>query len=129
MPGLRFVLRSESFCIHRLRPDRRLSLENLVAASWYSVTRTADELSVVAPGDVDPGPGERQPGWSCLQIADTLDFGLVGVLAGVSRVLADANVSIFAVSTYNTDHFFVRTDDVDTAIGALRSAGHVVTEG
>jgi hypothetical protein len=125
MPGLRFLLRPESFCIHRLPPDRKLDC--LGAASWYSVTRTNDELSVVAPVDIDPGPGDRQPGWSCLQIADILEFEMVGVIAGISRVLAEADVSIFTVSTYNTDHVFVRTGDVETAVRALRTAGHVVT--
>jgi hypothetical protein len=129
MAALRFVLRPESFCIHRLAPDRRISLEGLAAASWYSVTRTNDELSVIAPEDLDPGPGDRQPGWSCLQIADTLEFGMVGVIAGISRILAEANVSLFTVSTYNTDHIFVRTGDVENAIRALTAAGHVLTKG
>jgi hypothetical protein len=127
--ALKFVLRPESFCIHRLPPDRRLDLDGFAAAAWYSVTRTKDELSVVAPRDIDPGPGDRQPGWSCLQVADTLDFGMVGVIAGISRVIAAANVSLFTVSTYNTDHVFVRTDDVETAVRVLTAAGHVVTRG
>ena len=129
MSRFRFVLRPESFCIHRLPPGRTLALDAFAAASWYSVTRTNDEVSVILPVDIDPGPGDRQPGWSCLQIADTLDFGMVGVIAGVSRVLAEANVSIFTVSTYNTDHIFIRTDDVETAVRALGAAGHVVTSG
>lgn len=127
MSGLTFVLRPESFCIYRLPPDRPVNLDRFGSVSWYSLTRTDDELSVIAPADVDLGPGDREPGWSCLQIGDILDFGTVGVLAGVSRILADANVSIFTVSTYNTDYILVRTSDVDTAIRALKAAGHVVT--
>jgi hypothetical protein len=127
MSGLRFVLRPESFCIHRLPPDARLDIDRLGRASWYSVTKTNDELSVVAPDAVDLGPGERRPGWSCLQIAGTLDLAAVGVIAGISRVLADANVSIFSVSTFNTDYILIRTRDVDTALRALTAAGHVVT--
>ena len=127
MPGLRFLLRPESFCIHRLPPGRSISLDSLSAAAWYSVTRTKDELSVVAPEEIDPGPGDREPGWSCLQIDGTLELGMVGVLAGIAGVLAGANVSIFTVSTYNTDHILVRTSDVATAVRALTAAGHVVT--
>ena len=129
MPRLRLVLRPESFCIHRLPPGRKFSLDAFGAASWYSVTRTNDELSVIAPEGIDPGPGDRQPGWSCLQIADTLDFGMVGVIAGISRVLAEASISIFTVSTYNTDHVFVRTGDVESAVRALTATGHRVTMG
>jgi hypothetical protein len=81
-------------------------------------------LSVVAPEGIDPGPGDRQPGWSCLQIAETLDFGMVGVIAGFRAVLAEANVSIFTVSTYNTDHASsVRTPDVESAVRALTARG------
>ena len=126
---LKLVLRPESFCIHRLPPDRALDLQRLGAASWYSVTRTEEELSVVAPADIDPGPGDRQPGWSCLQIVGPLDFAMVGVIAGVAKVLAGTGVSIFTISTYNTDHILVRTSDVETAIRALAAAGHAVTAG
>ena len=129
MSGLRFVLRPESFCIHRLSPDREVDLNRLSDVSWYSMTRTNDELSVIAPDDIYLGPGERQIGWSCLQIGDILDFAVVGVIAGISKILAEANVSIFTVSTYNTDYILVRTSDIDTAIRALTAAGHVVIPG
>jgi uncharacterized protein len=126
MSGLRFVLRPESFCIYQLPRDHPLDFARLSAAAWYSVTRTDDELSVVASGDMDPGPGKRQPGWSCLQIAGPLDFGMVGVIAGVSKALAEAGVSLFTISTYNTDYVLVRAADLEAAIRALRHAGHVV---
>lgn len=126
MSGLRFVRRPESFCIHRLPRDRTIDLGRFAAAAWYSMTRTDDELSVVAPDDVDLGPGDRQAGWSCLQIDQILDMATVGVLAGISKLLADANVSIFAVSTYNTDYILVKTTDLETAVRALAAAGHAV---
>ena len=129
MSGLRFVIRPESFCIHRLPPDREVNFERLRAVCWYSMTRTNDELSVIVPDHIDLGPGERQAGWSCLQIGDILDFAVVGVIAGISRILADANVSVFTVSTYNTDYILVRTSEVDTAARALNAAGHVVIRG
>jgi hypothetical protein len=75
---------------------------------------------------MDPGPGGREDGWSCLQIAATLDLALVGVIADISRALAEAKVSIFTVSTYNTDYVLVKTADLEAAISALRRAGHVV---
>lgn len=129
MPGLRFVRRPESFCIHRLPRDRHIDLGQFGAASWYSMTRTDDELSVVAPDDIDLGPGDRHPGWSCLQIAGLLDFAMVGVIAGISKLLADANIGIFAVSTYNTDYILVKTADIEKAVRALAAAGHAVVPG
>jgi len=124
--ALRFIVRPESFGIHRLPPDRPVDLARLSTAFWYSVTRTSDEVSVVAPDSIDPGPGDREPGWSCLQVAGILDFSMVGVIAGISGVLAAANVSLFAVSTYNTDYILVKTSDLDAAIRALIAAGHTV---
>lgn len=134
MSGLRFVRRPESFSIHRLPPDRRIDLDRFGAASWYSVTRTDDELSVVAPDHIDvdpgePGAGDRQRGWSCLQIDQILDFAMVGVIAGISKLLADANISIFAISTYNTDYILVKTADLEQAVRALSAAGHAVVTG
>jgi hypothetical protein len=127
MSGLRFVLRPESFCIYRLPPDRRFDTNRFGAASWFSVTRTDDELSVVAPAGFAAGEGDCQTGWSCLQIVGTLDLSMVGIIAGISKVLADADISIFTISTYNTDYIFVRTASVEAAVSALAAAGHVVT--
>ena len=63
------------------------------------MTRTDDELSVIAPDDVDLGPGDRQAGWSCLQIAEMLDFAMVGVIAGISKAACRCeHQSTFAVS-------------------------------
>ena len=126
MDGLKFLLRKESFCVHRLPPDWPLDFGKLGSASWFSVTHTEEELSVVAPLDLELGPGEREPGWSCLRIAGNLDFTLVGVIAEVSRVLADAGIGIFALSTYNTDYILVKSVDIKAAVSALSDAGHVV---
>ena len=127
MSALDFVLRPETFAIARLPAHARLP-PALFDCAWYSVTRCDGELSVVGPQAVDLG-GECEPGWSCLQVAGTLDFSLVGVIAGIARLLADADVSVFVVSTYATDHVLVRTRDVETAIRALTKGGHRVTRG
>lgn len=129
MDGLTFVLRPEVFCIHRLPPDATRHLAPLSSAAWYAITRTEHELSVVAPEAVDTGLGKRECGWSCLSVAGVLDFGEIGVMAGIAQVLASANVSLFAVSSYDTDHVLVRTADLQTAIDALTAAGHAVTQG
>jgi hypothetical protein len=125
--GLRLLLRSESFAIHRLAPDAPVNFDQLRSAAWYSVTRTDEELSIVAPQEIDPGPGECEPGWSCLRIAGKLEFTLVGVIAELARILADARVSIFTVSTYDTDYILVKRADLDTAIRALIDSGLEVT--
>jgi len=123
---LKFRLLPERFTIHRLAPDQAIDWTRCLSVPWCSITRTQDELSVVVPETLDLGATVRQSGWSCLKIDQTLDFALIGILAGISRVLADAGVSIFAVSTYDTDYVLVKSADTDRAIAALTTAGHVV---
>ncbi len=126
MISLTFTLGRETFSIWRLSPDQSVDWAKLTGAAWYSVTHTAEEISIVAPATMDLGRGDRQEGWSCLSIEGPLAFDLVGIIAGVAGTLAAAKISIFAVSTYDTDYFFVKENDVDSAVGALEAAGHVV---
>ena len=65
-------------------------------------------------------------GWQCLRVAGTLDFSLVGVLASLIEPLADAGVSVFAASTFDTDYLLLKTSDFERAVGVLRRAGHTV---
>ena len=93
---------------------------------FFSVTKTTEELSIVCSEAVIPAETLCERGWRALKIAGILDFSLVGILAVVSAVLADAGVSIFAISTYNTDYILVRNNDLDVAVQALASEGYTV---
>jgi hypothetical protein len=89
-----------------------------------SLTRTDDETSLVCPvGDVPTGATLVEPGWAAMRVAGQLDFALVGILAKLAGTLADAGVSIFAISTYDTDYLLVRTAQLELAVGSLRQAG------
>jgi uncharacterized protein len=97
------------------------------AGALGSVTRTAEELSIVCPvADAPPG-AEVECGWRALQVAGPLDFALTGVLAAIAVPLAEAEISIFAVSTYDTDYVLVREAALPAAAEALRRAGHEVS--
>ncbi len=93
-----------------------------------SVTRTADELSIVCSAEAIPTGVRAERGWRCLAVAGRLDFSLTGVLASIAGPLTTAGVSIFSVSTYDTDYIFVRTQTLHTAIEHLRAAGHEIVE-
>lgn len=96
------------------------------AGPFVSVTRTAAELSVVCPEEVVP-PGVRaEGGWRCLRVRGPLGFGMTGVLAGLASPLAASGVSIFVVSTYDTDYLLVQQRDLGRAGDALARAGHSV---
>ena len=107
-------------------------------STLWAVTRTSDELSLVLPQkDADPSwqmeGGWRalkvMGGWLALKVMGPLDFSLTGILAGLSSILAEAGLSIFAISTFDTDYILVREDKLDAAVAALRGAGHAVSEG
>jgi len=98
-------------------------------ATFASVTRTSDELSIVcAEGEV-PESVLAQRGYRGLRVRGPLDFGEIGILASLARALAAASISIFVVSTYDTDYLFVREADLANAVTVLRDAGHVVAIG
>lgn len=94
--------------------------------AFTSLTRTADELSVVCDEAAVPAGVRCEPGWCCLQVAGPLDFGLTGVLAALAVPLAEAGVSLFAVATFDTDYVLVQADAFAAARAALLAAGHTV---
>lgn len=96
------------------------------SGEFVSVTRTADELSVVCREDAVPEGVRREDGWRCLRVAGTLDFSLVGVLAFLLVPLAEAGVSVFALSTFDTDYLLVKAEKLKAAVDVLRRDGHVV---
>lgn len=93
---------------------------------FIAIVRTAEELSIVCAEQSVPAGVTCQRGWRGLKVAGPLDFALTGVLASLADPLAKAGVSIFAVSTYDTDYVLVREEQFATAISALRRAGHAI---
>jgi uncharacterized protein len=96
------------------------------AGEFVALSRTPDELSVVCEGRSVPAGVRREDGWRCLAAAGPLDFALVGVVAGMVGPLATAGISVFVVSTYDTDYLLVKAARLEAALEALRQAGHVV---
>lgn len=99
--------------------------------SFWSVTRTENEVSVVCPEDQAP-TGEHvrvETDWRALEVAGPLEFSMVGVMAGLTAPLADVDVSVFVVSTYDTDYVLVHAAALERAVEALRAAGHTVHAG
>ena len=90
---------------------------------FVSLTRTKEEVSVVCEQRLVPAGTKAENGWRAFRVAGTLDFALTGILARISTTLAQAGVSIFAVSTFDTDYILVREAAFDAALGALVAAG------
>jgi len=85
----------------------------------FSITRTTDELSVVCPENNIPNDIKCEKDWRILKIEGPLDFSLIGILASISTILAQKGISIFAISTYDTDYILVKNKDIDNAIESL----------
>ena len=122
---LTLFLLPDTFAVCRLPAEAALPAW-ATAGAFYAITRTAEELSLVCPQQHVPADITCQTGWRCLQVAGPLDFALTGVLASLAQPLAAAGVSIFALSTYNTDYMLVPSADLQTAVAALHSSGHVL---
>jgi len=101
-------------------------LDDTLEGDFVSVTGTRDEVSVVCPEDQAPEGATVEAGWRCLKVDGPLDFGLTGVLASLAVPLAEAGVSIFAVSTFDTDYVLVKAEALERAAAALETAGHRV---
>ena len=95
-------------------------------APFFSVTRTSDELSIVCPEECVPTGVTCERGWRALRFDGPFEFGLVGVLASVAVPLAQSEVSILAIATYDTDYVLVEGSQLDLATQVLRGRGHEV---
>lgn len=111
-----------TFAICRLAPD--LAIPDWAQGEFVSITRTPEELSIVCREENVPGGVQAERNRRCLRIVGKLDFSLVGVIAALTKVLANANISVFLVSTYDTDYFLVRQLDVNRTVAAFEKAGH-----
>ena len=113
----------ETFSIHKLAPDAYLP-EAISECDFYSLSKTTEELSLVCPEHLAVKSEKSNPDWKCLKVAGPLDFKLTGILAGITNVLAKEKVSVFAISTFDTDYILTKKQGLTAAISALKSAGY-----
>ena len=111
----------------KLRPDEILP-SWAVQGAFFSVTKTSDELSIVCDEDVVPEGIKAEKGWRALRVVGSMEFGVVGVLASLTVPVAEANIGVFAISTFDTDYLLLKETDFSDAIEAQRSHGHSVEE-
>ncbi len=112
-----------AFAVCRLPPDAPVPSPT-TAALFSSITRTADELSMVCPADQAPQNGKCESPWTCFKLEGPFSFALTGVLASFLDPLAQRGVSIFAISTFDTDYVLVKEEHAAAALETLQAAGH-----
>ncbi|WP_043932624.1 ACT domain-containing protein [Bacillus sp. EB01] len=93
----------------------------------FSITRTDEELSVVCPSECLPSSDqlkEVENDWKCIKVEGVLDFSLTGILSSLATTLAENKISIFAISTFNTDYLLVKSQSIEKARIVLENNGH-----
>jgi len=119
---LELTLLPHCYAIFRLPPHEKLG----DGTAFVSITYTHDEISGVCEEASLPASVAAQRGRRLFRVKGPLDFSLTGFLASLAGPLAEAGVSIFVISTYDTDYLLVAEHDLDLAIAALGRAGHTV---
>jgi uncharacterized protein len=122
-PPLSFTLLPAPVAVCRLAsgavvPDWALT------GPFVSITRTADELSVICPEPAVPEGVVSAAGWRCLKLEGPFDFSVTGLVSSFSGLLAGAGISLMVVCTYDTDYLLVRSHDLDRAIATLEAGGY-----
>jgi hypothetical protein len=112
------------YAVAKLAPDDPVP-QWAAFGDFTSITRTAEELSVVCPQNYLPKESDAERDWRIIKIEEILDFSLVGILAALSSILAEAGISIFAISTFTTDYLLVKNTALEKTIRVLEAAGYV----
>ena len=120
--------------IRKLNPDFSVckvidySLVN-VDAEYSFIGKTDEEKSLVCiTGDVPSNVIERDDGWKGFRIQGVLDFSLIGILSKIAEILAENSISIFAISTYNTDYVLIKKENYQKALDILEHSGYAIVE-
>lgn len=123
---LRLSILPMELAVWKLPPNA--ALPPFGAAEFWSVTRTGEELSVVSGPALVPTGVPSEGGWRCLGVKGPLAFEMVGVMAALSVPLGEAGISIFVLSTFDTDYLLVKGRQFELACEVLRRAGHEIVD-
>ncbi len=119
------TLLPERFAISRLAADAPIPAWT-TQGSFFSVTRTGDELSIVSELARVPVGVQSQPGWRIFKVHGPFVLSEISVLSALAAPLAEAKISLFAISTFDTDYLLVAGETLSAAIHALGQAGHTI---
>lgn len=118
-------LMKETFTIHSFPPSTQIP-QPVLDAEIYYISKTYDELSIVCPSDIELNSLDHESGWGGLEVLGPLGFSLTGILSNISGVLATEKISIFAISTFETDYILIKQDMMFNAIQTLKKADYTV---
>jgi uncharacterized protein len=126
MPQLTLSILPEQYAVCRLEPNGHIPHWALLGDDFISLTRTRTELSIVCIEDNVPQDIRAERGWRCVKVEGHFDFSLAGIHASLAIPLAQANISVLAVATYETDHLLIQKDFLEEAMNVLARSGHLI---
>lgn len=125
MPKQTLQLLQGEFTVHSFLPEVTVPA-CVLNSDIYFIGKTLDELSIVCRSTIELDSEEQETGWRSLEVLGPLGFSLTGILSEISGVLAAADISVFVISTFDTDYILVKDSHVDGAIIHLEKAGYKV---
>lgn len=127
-PRLPLELLPDTLAICRLAPDASVPRWAVERSGFLTVSRSQDELSIMTVQRAVPAGVRCERDYRAIRVRGPLPTNLVGILLSILKPLAEAQISILAISTYDTDYVFVKTRHLPAALDVLRRAGHGITK-
>jgi hypothetical protein len=110
------------FTICRLDPGTEIP-SWIKQSIFFSISKSSEELSIVCEERLVPTGIKSESSWRALQVKGPLDFSLTGILSSIAKPLADSKISIFSISTFDTDYVLVKNESLDRTCSCLTKAG------
>jgi hypothetical protein len=116
----------QTYAICRLEPNGPIPFWTLLGDDFVSLTRTLQELSVICLQENVPAEIQAERDWHCFKVEGSFDLSVSGIHVSLAIPLAQAEISVLAIATYETDHILVKEADMDRMISVLEDAGHTI---
>jgi hypothetical protein len=123
---MKLKILDSTFSVVKFPPAETIPLWAL-NSNVFSITRTDEELSIVCPSEclpINEQIKDVENDWKCIKVEGVLDFSLTGILSSLANTLAENKISIFAISTFNTDYLLVKSHSIEKARVLLENEGH-----
>lgn len=127
MEKLRIRLLQGTYAVCQIKDTENI-LNCFDEKDFFSITKTEDEISVVMLQDKISSDVKVEKDWRILKVEGTLDFSLIGILAKISGILAKNSISIFVISTFNTDYILVKEEKIEKAMTVLSEEGYEISK-
>lgn len=122
---MKLILLKDRYSVYRFDIESSISLALIKNQEFYSITETSEELSIVCKEGL-LSSNKEEKNWKILKVQGPLDFGMIGVLYSISKPLAENSISIFVISTFDTDYIMIKEDKLSLALEVLEKNSFII---